>query len=69
LLNSLVSLSWVRMLLVFLSLFFEPPILCGIRQHGLYYSCSLGYSCEFLLFLHWLPLNFFIMWGDVVLWR
>ncbi|PNF18954.1 NADH-ubiquinone oxidoreductase chain 4 [Cryptotermes secundus] len=48
--------------------------LFSYRQHGAYYSgvysCSLGYSREFLLlFLHWLPLNLFVMKGDVVvLW-
>ena len=46
--------------------------LFSYRQHGAYYSgvysCSLGYSREFLLlFLHWLPLNLFILRGDVVM--
>ena len=46
--------------------------LFSYRQHGAYYSgvysCSLGYSREFLLlFLHWFPLNFFVMKGDVVI--
>jgi NADH-ubiquinone oxidoreductase chain 4 len=74
LLNSLVSWSWLRMIfLAFLSFFRAAYTLYifSYRQHGLYYSgvysCSLGYSREFLLlFLHWLPLNFFIMRGDVV---
>jgi hypothetical protein len=39
--------------------------LYSYSQHGsIYsglYSCSLGYVCEFLLFLHWLPLNLVIL--------
>jgi NADH-ubiquinone oxidoreductase chain 4 len=46
--------------------------LFSYRQHGLYYSgaycCSLGYSREFLLlFLHWFPLNFFILKSDAII--
>nr|URX53949.1 NADH dehydrogenase subunit 4 [Cryptotermes sp. 5 AB-2022a] len=75
LLNSLVSWSWVSMLfLVFLSFFSAAYTLYlfSYSQHGIYYSgiysCSLGYSREFLLlFLHWFPLNFFILSGDVVM--
>nr|URX53262.1 NADH dehydrogenase subunit 4 [Glyptotermes perparvus] len=75
LLNSLVSWSWISMfLLVFLSFFSATYTLYlfSYSQHGFYYSgiycCSLGYSREFLLlFLHWLPLNFFIMSSDVVM--
>jgi hypothetical protein len=41
------------------------PYLYPYNQHGpIYsglYSCSLGYVCEFLLFLHWLPLNLVIL--------
>nr|URX53624.1 NADH dehydrogenase subunit 4 [Postelectrotermes sp. 1 AB-2022a]URX53676.1 NADH dehydrogenase subunit 4 [Postelectrotermes sp. 1 AB-2022a]URX53741.1 NADH dehydrogenase subunit 4 [Postelectrotermes sp. 1 AB-2022a] len=77
LLNSLVSWSWVSMfLLIFLSFFSAAYTLYlfSCSQHGMYYSgvysCSLGYSREFLLlFLHWFPLNFFIMSSDfVMLW-
>nr|UQJ75230.1 NADH dehydrogenase subunit 4 [Tauritermes triceromegas]URX54053.1 NADH dehydrogenase subunit 4 [Tauritermes triceromegas] len=75
LLNSLVSWSWFSMLfLVFLSFFSAAYTLYlfSYSQHGLYYSgiysCSLGYSREFLLlFLHWFPLNFFVMSGDLVM--
>nr|URH17016.1 NADH dehydrogenase subunit 4 [Calcaritermes temnocephalus] len=75
LLNSLVSWSWISMfLLVFVSFFSAAYTLYlfSYSQHGLYYSgiycCSLGYSREFLLlFLHWFPLNFFILSGDVVM--
>nr|URX54183.1 NADH dehydrogenase subunit 4 [Neotermes sp. 5 AB-2022a] len=77
LLNSLVSWSWISMLLlVFLSFFSAAYTLYlfSYSQHGMFYSgiysCSLGYSREFLLlFLHWFPLNFFIVKGDfVMLW-
>nr|URX53637.1 NADH dehydrogenase subunit 4 [Bifiditermes sp. 2 AB-2022a] len=77
LLNSLVSWSWVSMFfLVFLSFFSAAYTLYlfSYSQHGLFYSgvysCSLGYLREYLLlFLHWLPLNLFIMSGDfVMLW-
>nr|URX54105.1 NADH dehydrogenase subunit 4 [Neotermes sp. 4 AB-2022a] len=77
LLNSLVSWSWISMLLlVFLSFFSAAYTLYlfSYSQHGMFYSgiysCSLGYSREFLLlFLHWFPLNFFIVSGDfVMLW-
>nr|WES82317.1 NADH dehydrogenase subunit 4 [Glyptotermes angustus] len=75
LLNSLVSWSWVSMfLLIFISFFsaMYTLYLFSYSQHGSLYSgvycCSLGYSREFLLlFLHWLPLNFFIIKGDVVM--
>nr|AIY61667.1 NADH dehydrogenase subunit 4 [Glyptotermes sp. A TB-2014] len=73
LLNSLVSWSWISMFFIIFLSFFSATYtlyLFSYSQHGLYYSgiycCSLGYSREFLLlFLHWLPLNFFIMSGDV----
>nr|URX53366.1 NADH dehydrogenase subunit 4 [Glyptotermes fuscus] len=75
LLNSLISWSWVCMfLLVFLSFFSAAYTLYlfSYSQHGSYYSgiycCSLGYSREFLLlFLHWFPLNLFVMKGDIIM--
>nr|URX53442.1 NADH dehydrogenase subunit 4 [Calcaritermes emarginicollis] len=75
LLNSLVSWSWVSMFFLILVSFFSAAYtlyMFSYSQHGLYYSgiycCSLGYSREFLLlFLHWLPLNFFILSGDVAM--
>jgi NADH-ubiquinone oxidoreductase chain 4 len=75
LLNRLVSWSWVRIfLLVFLSFFRAAYTLYlfSYRQHGLCYSgtycCSLSYSREFLLlFLHWFPLNFFIVKSDTII--
>nr|URX53158.1 NADH dehydrogenase subunit 4 [Cryptotermes queenslandis] len=75
LLNSLVSWSWFSMLFLVVLSFFSAAYtlyLFSYSQHGVYYSgvysCSLGYSREFLLlFLHWFPLNLFIMSGDVVM--
>nr|URX53236.1 NADH dehydrogenase subunit 4 [Neotermes nr. kartaboensis] len=75
LLNSLISWSWLSMLFLMLLSFFSAAYtlyLFSYSQHGFYYSggysCSLGYSREFLLlFLHWFPLNFFIVSGDFVM--
>nr|YP_009351607.1 NADH dehydrogenase subunit 4 [Hirtitermes hirtiventris]AQP30057.1 NADH dehydrogenase subunit 4 [Hirtitermes hirtiventris] len=77
LLSSLVSWSWCLMfVLIFLSFFSAAYTLYlySYSQHGSVYSgvysCSLGYSREFLLlFLHWLPLNLIILSVDVsVFW-
>nr|URX54040.1 NADH dehydrogenase subunit 4 [Neotermes fulvescens] len=73
--NSLVSWSYFSMLfLVFLSFFSAAYTLYlfSYSQHGLYYSgifsCSLGYLREYLLlFLHWFPLNFFVLSSDFVM--
>nr|URX53145.1 NADH dehydrogenase subunit 4 [Cryptotermes primus] len=75
LLNSLVSWSWFSMLFLVVLSFFSAAYtlyLFSYSQHGAYYSgiysCSLGYSREFLLlFLHWLPLNFFILSSDIII--
>nr|URX53767.1 NADH dehydrogenase subunit 4 [Cryptotermes sp. 4 AB-2022a] len=75
LLNSLVAWSWISMMFLVVLSFFSAAYtlyLFSYSQHGVYYSgvysCSLGYSREFLLlFLHWFPLNLFIMSGDVVM--
>nr|YP_010621027.1 NADH dehydrogenase subunit 4 [Hebardina formosana]WAX39410.1 NADH dehydrogenase subunit 4 [Hebardina formosana] len=74
LLNSLVGWSWLTMYsLIFLSFFSAAYTLYlySYSQHGMYYSgiysCSLGYSREYLLlFLHWFPLNLLILNGDIV---
>nr|WHM51909.1 NADH dehydrogenase subunit 4 [Porotermes adamsoni] len=74
LLNSLVSWSWISMFMLMLLSFFSAAYtlyLFSYSQHGLMYSglysCSLCYVREFLLiFLHWLPLNLFILSADVV---
>nr|WMY23957.1 NADH dehydrogenase subunit 4 [Eutermellus aquilinus] len=77
LLSSLVSWSWCLMfVLVFLSFFSAAYTLYlySYSQHGFIYSgvysCSLGYSREFLLlFLHWFPLNLIILSADIaVFW-
>nr|QAX91267.1 NADH dehydrogenase subunit 4 [Parrhinotermes sp. A MW-2019] len=77
LLSGLVSWSWLLMLvLVFVSFFSAAysVYMYSYSQHGSYfsgvYSCSLGYSREFLLlFMHWFPLNFIILKVDVaVFW-
>jgi NADH-ubiquinone oxidoreductase chain 4 len=75
LLNSLVSWSWIRItFLVFLSFFRAAYTLYlfSYSQHGQYfsgiYSCSIGSSREFLLlFLHWFPLNLFVVKGDFIM--
>ena len=69
LLNRIVSWSWLTVgLLIFLSFFRAAYCLYlySYRQHGLLYSgvfrYSRGFSREFLLlFLHWIPLNLFIL--------
>nr|WAX39280.1 NADH dehydrogenase subunit 4 [Bundoksia longissima] len=74
LLNSLIGWSWFTMYtLIFLSFFSAAYTLYmySYSQHGLYYSgiysCSLGYSREYLLlFLHWFPLNLMILSSDIV---
>nr|YP_010890851.1 NADH dehydrogenase subunit 4 [Ceriagrion auranticum]WJK72288.1 NADH dehydrogenase subunit 4 [Ceriagrion auranticum] len=67
--NSLVSWSWVSMFgLAFLSFFSAgyTLYLYSYSQHGKIFSClyslSSGYYREYLLlFLHWLPLNLYIL--------
>nr|YP_009250306.1 NADH dehydrogenase subunit 4 [Panchlora nivea]AMW91061.1 NADH dehydrogenase subunit 4 [Panchlora nivea] len=77
LLNSMVGWSLISMsMLMFLSFFSAAYTLYmfSYSQHGqIYsgvYSCSLGYSREFLLlFLHWFPLNLLILKGEyTTLW-
>nr|WGO58102.1 NADH dehydrogenase subunit 4 [Rhabdoblatta saussurei] len=77
LLNSLVGWSLMTMmLLIFLSFFSAAYTLYlfSYSQHGqIYsgsYSCSLGYTREYLLlFLHWFPLNLLILSGDyLIIW-
>nr|WKU84173.1 NADH dehydrogenase subunit 4 [Somula decora] len=77
LLNSIVSWSWVTMImLVFLSFFSAAYTLYlySYTQHGkLYsgiYSFSMGYNREYLLlFLHWFPLNLLILKSELsLLW-
>nr|WNH42394.1 NADH dehydrogenase subunit 4 [Neoperla schuelei] len=69
LINSIVSWSWVTMIMLGLLSFFSAAYtlyLYSFSQHGAIYSgiysCSVGYSREYLLlFLHWLPLNLLIL--------
>nr|YP_010895062.1 NADH dehydrogenase subunit 4 [Criorhina nigriventris]WJW73588.1 NADH dehydrogenase subunit 4 [Criorhina nigriventris] len=77
LLNSIVSWSWLTMImLVFLSFFSAAYTLYlyAYSQHGkLYsgiYSFSMGLNREYLLlFLHWFPLNLLILKSEMsVLW-
>nr|QHD47843.1 NADH dehydrogenase subunit 4 [Calineuria stigmatica] len=77
LLNSMVSWTWVTMLMLSLLSFFSAAYtlyLYSYSQHGkIYsgvYSCSMGYSREYvLLFLHWVPLNLLILKSEpCMLW-
>nr|YP_009241694.1 NADH dehydrogenase subunit 4 [Dichomeris ustalella]AMP87961.1 NADH dehydrogenase subunit 4 [Dichomeris ustalella] len=72
LINSLVSWSWVTMIMLMLISFFSAGYslyLFSYTQHGKYYqgmySFYMGVSREYLLLmLHWLPLNFMILKVD-----
>nr|YP_010248802.1 NADH dehydrogenase subunit 4 [Sarcophaga gracilior]QTT58080.1 NADH dehydrogenase subunit 4 [Sarcophaga gracilior] len=77
LINSIVSWSWVSMLMLSLLSFFSAAYtlyLYAYSQHGKIfsgvYSFSGGSVREFLLlFLHWFPLNLLILKGDMcMLW-
>nr|AMP43724.1 NADH dehydrogenase subunit 4 [Dolichopus bigeniculatus] len=77
LLNSIVSWSWVTMIMLSLLSFFSAAYtlyLYAYSQHGkIYsgiYSVSGGLTREYLLlFLHWLPLNLLILKSDsCMLW-
>nr|WES82252.1 NADH dehydrogenase subunit 4 [Archotermopsis wroughtoni] len=71
--TSLVSWSWVTMFALSGLSFFGAAYtlyLFSFSQHGSFYSgiysCSLFFVREFLLvFLHWFPLNLFILFSDV----
>nr|YP_010388312.1 NADH dehydrogenase subunit 4 [Blaesoxipha lapidosa]UPO69341.1 NADH dehydrogenase subunit 4 [Blaesoxipha lapidosa] len=77
LINSIVSWSWVSMLMLSMLSFFSAAYtlyLYAYSQHGKTflgaYSFSGGVVREFLLlFLHWFPLNLLILKGDIcMLW-
>nr|QBR55115.1 NADH dehydrogenase subunit 4 [Diamphipnopsis sp. SD-2019] len=77
LLNSLVSWSWVSMIMLAFLSFFSAAYtlyLYSYSQHGkIYsgvYSCSMGFVREYLLlFLHWIPLNLLILKSEpLMLW-
>nr|YP_009003803.1 NADH dehydrogenase subunit 4 [Sarcophaga peregrina]AHI16937.1 NADH dehydrogenase subunit 4 [Sarcophaga peregrina] len=77
LINSIVSWSWVTMLMLSLLSFFSAAYtlyLYAYSQHGKIFSGAYSFSGgsvrEFLLlFLHWFPLNLLILKGDTcMLW-
>nr|QNE85383.1 NADH dehydrogenase subunit 4 [Platypalpus agilis] len=77
LLNSIVSWSWLTMIMLAFLSFFSAAYtlyLFAYSQHGKYYSgmyaFSSGYVREYLLlFLHWVPLNLLILKSDIcMLW-
>nr|YP_009445848.1 NADH dehydrogenase subunit 4 [Sarcophaga formosensis]ATX68631.1 NADH dehydrogenase subunit 4 [Sarcophaga formosensis] len=77
LINSIVSWSWVTMLMLSLLSFFSAAYtlyLYAYSQHGKIFSGAYSFSGgsvrEFLLlFLHWFPLNLLILKGDMcMLW-
>uniref|UniRef100_D3TL98 NADH-ubiquinone oxidoreductase chain 4 n=2 Tax=Glossina morsitans TaxID=7394 RepID=D3TL98_GLOMM len=77
LINSIVSWSWVTMLMLSLLSFFSAAYtlyLFAYSQHGKIFSGSYSFSNGkirefYLLFLHWFPLNLLIMKGDMcMLW-
>nr|YP_009114118.1 NADH dehydrogenase subunit 4 [Euphaea yayeyamana]AHC02116.1 NADH dehydrogenase subunit 4 [Euphaea yayeyamana] len=73
LLNSVVSFGWGFMIVLSLLSFFSAAYtlyLYSFSQHGsvfsCIYSCNSGFFREYLLlFLHWLPLNLFILNVDL----
>nr|YP_010692491.1 NADH dehydrogenase subunit 4 [Prioneris thestylis]WBV74644.1 NADH dehydrogenase subunit 4 [Prioneris thestylis] len=76
LINSLVSWSWLTMIMLMLISFFSAGYslyLFSYSQHGEYslslYSFYTGVSREYLLlFLHWLPLNIIFLKFDFMIW-
>nr|YP_009918969.1 NADH dehydrogenase subunit 4 [Pegoplata infirma]QMP96549.1 NADH dehydrogenase subunit 4 [Pegoplata infirma] len=77
LINSIVSWSWISMLMLSFMSFFSAAYtlyLYAYSQHGKIFSGSYSFSGgtvrEFLLlFLHWFPLNLLILKGDIcMLW-
>nr|YP_010837559.1 NADH dehydrogenase subunit 4 [Pycnarmon cribrata]WGC93524.1 NADH dehydrogenase subunit 4 [Pycnarmon cribrata] len=75
LINSLLSWSWISMLMLMLISFFSAGYslyLYSYTQHGKYYSgiysFYMGLSREYLLLmLHWLPLNILVLKIDYVM--
>nr|YP_009092097.1 NADH dehydrogenase subunit 4 [Aporia potanini intercostata]AGG35781.1 NADH dehydrogenase subunit 4 [Aporia potanini intercostata] len=76
LINSMVSWSWLTMIMLMLISFFSAGYslyLFSYSQHGDYnmslYSFYVGVSREYLLlFLHWLPLNIIFLKFDYSIW-
>nr|QGA74036.1 NADH dehydrogenase subunit 4 [Chalcophana sp. N69] len=73
--NSLVSYNWICIFMLVLISFFSAVyslFMYSYIQHGLFYFGSYSFQSgnlrEFLLlFLHWFPLNLFILKGDYLL--
>nr|YP_010265233.1 NADH dehydrogenase subunit 4 [Allodia protenta]UIP57104.1 NADH dehydrogenase subunit 4 [Allodia protenta] len=77
LLNSIISWSWISMIMISLLSFFSAAYslyLYAYSQHGSLYSAAYSYAGGFsreylLLFLHWFPLNLLILKSDLcMLW-
>nr|ATN41123.1 NADH dehydrogenase subunit 4 [Endopterygota sp. 25 LC-2017] len=77
LLNSIISWTWLSMLMLMFLSFFSAAYslyLFAYSQHGMLYSMNLSFSINssreyLLLFLHWIPLNLLILKSDFcVLW-
>nr|YP_009347422.1 NADH dehydrogenase subunit 4 [Mesapia peloria]APU93530.1 NADH dehydrogenase subunit 4 [Mesapia peloria] len=76
LINSMISWSWLTMIMLMLISFFSAGYslyLFSYSQHGEYnmglYSFYVGVSREYLLlFLHWLPLNVIFLKFDYSIW-
>nr|UJG45522.1 NADH dehydrogenase subunit 4 [Diplonevra concinna] len=76
LLNSIISWSWVTMMMIIFISFFSVAYtlyLYSYTQHGMFYSgiysFSNGKNREYLLlFLHWLPLNLLILKSDTFMY-
>nr|WFP43287.1 NADH dehydrogenase subunit 4 [Hemigyrus spinosus spinosus] len=77
LLNSMVGWAWVSMYMLMLIFFLSAAYnlyLYSYSQHGVFYSgvgsCCSGLVREYLvLIMHWLPLNLFILSGEMwVVW-
>nr|APX39570.1 NADH dehydrogenase subunit 4 [Plagiodera versicolora] len=77
LINSIISYSWISMILLSLVSFFSAVyslFLYSYSQHGIFnsgvYSFFQGFNREYLLlFLHWMPLNILFLKGEyLALW-
>nr|QWL15087.1 NADH dehydrogenase subunit 4 [Xenostrongylus variegatus] len=76
LINSLIGFNWLTMLFLSLMSFFSAVyslFLFSFSQHGKFYlgnySLCSGFVREYLLlFMHWFPLNIFIMKSEYFMW-
>nr|QRG31130.1 NADH deshydrogenase subunit 4 [Chrysochares punctatus] len=75
LINSLIIFNWMTFLFLILISFFSAVYsmyLYSFSQHGIFYSGLFSFQGGnfreyLLLFLHWLPLNFFVVKGDFMM--